>query len=79
MNPKRFQRQVKRYIEKARETAMPSTTAQGYMRQELEQNKRLKKKIQSAEKRAYQLQQFALNSKRKKLRTYPNKYFSFDR
>ncbi|MCE5316902.1 MAG: YjdF family protein [Parachlamydia sp.] len=50
MNPKRVQREVRREMEKMRESAKPSTLAQDYMREELEKNKKLKKSLSSAEK-----------------------------
>lgn len=66
MNPKRIQRQVRREMEKMRESARPSTLAQDYMREELEKNKKLKKSISSAEKQARKEEQFALRQEKKK-------------
>ncbi len=66
MNPKRVQREVKREMERLKETAAPSTFAQDYMREELEKKKLQKKQASSAEKRAYKEEQFALKQQRKK-------------
>lgn len=66
MNPKRVQREVRREMEKMRETARPSTLAQDYMREELEKSKKLKKSITSAEKLARKEEQFALRQQKKK-------------
>lgn len=66
MNPKRVQREVRREMEKMRETAKPSTLAQEYMREELEKNKKLKKSISSTEKLARKEEQYALRQQKKK-------------
>lgn len=45
-NPKRVQREVRREMEKIKETTRPSTLAQDYMREELEKKKKERKKNQ---------------------------------
>ena len=59
MNPKRVQREVRREMEKMRETSKPSTLAQDYMRKEIE-----KKSISGAEKQARKDEQFSLTKKK---------------
>jgi hypothetical protein len=66
MNPKRVQREVRREMEKMKETSKPSTFAQDYMRQELEQKKIEKKQKTSAEKQARKDEQFLLRQQKKK-------------
>lgn len=66
MNPKRVQREVRREMEKMRETTKPSTLAQDYMREETEKKKKEKKSVSSAEKQAYKDAQFALKQEKKK-------------
>lgn len=66
MNPKRVQREVRREMEKLKETSRPSTLAQDYMREELEKKKLAKKRNSSAEKQARKDQQFALKQNKKK-------------
>jgi hypothetical protein len=66
MNPKRLQREVRREMEKLKETSKPSTLAQDYMREELEKNKKTKKSLTSAEKQARKDQQFSLKQEKKK-------------
>ncbi len=66
MNPKRVQREVRREMERMRETSKPSTLAQDYMREEMEKQKKLKKSISSQEKQAYKDAQFALRQDKKK-------------
>jgi len=66
MNPKRVQREVRREMEKMKETAKPSTLAQDYMREEIEKNKKAKKSISSAEKQARKEEQFAVKQMKKK-------------
>lgn len=66
MNPKRVQREVRREMEKIRETTKPSTMAQDYMREELEKKKLQKKSATSAEKQAYKEEQFAIRQEKKK-------------
>lgn len=66
MNPKRVQREIRREMERMKETAKPSTFAQDYMREELEKKKLQKKKQSSAEKLARKDEQFALRQEKKK-------------
>jgi len=66
MNPKRVQREVRREMEKMKEAARPSTFAQDYMRQELEQKKLEKKRKTSAEKQARKDEQYSLKQQKKK-------------
>lgn len=66
MNPKRLQREVRREMERVKETSAPSTFAQDYMREELEKNKKEKKSRSSAEKRAHKEEQFTLKQEKKK-------------
>lgn len=66
MNPKRVQREVRREMEKIKETTGPSTLAQDYMRGEIEKKKKEKKSANIAEKQARKDEQFALKQKKKK-------------
>lgn len=66
MNPKRVQREVRREMEKIKETMMPSTFAQDYMREELEKKKKEKRHESSAEKQARKDEQFAIKQQKKK-------------
>ncbi len=66
MNPKRVQREVRREMAKMKETMMPSTFAQDYMREELEKKKKEKKQKSSAEKQAHEDQQFAIKQRKRK-------------
>lgn len=66
MNPKRVQREVRREMEKMKESSTPSTIAQDYMREEIEKKKKEKKSISSAEKQARKDEQFALRQEKKK-------------
>lgn len=66
MNPKRVQREVRREMEKLKETAKPSTLAQDYMREEIEKKKKEKKSISSAQKQARDDEQFALKQQKRK-------------
>lgn len=66
MNPKRVQREVRREMERIKETTKPSTLAQDYIREELEKKKKEKKKITSAEKQARKDNQFALKQEKRK-------------
>ncbi len=66
MNPKRVQREVRREMERMKETARPSTLAQDYMREELEKKKLEKKSISSAEKQARKDEQFSLKQEKRK-------------
>jgi len=65
-NPKRVQREVRREMQKLKETAKPSTLAQDYMREEIEKKKKMKKSINSAEKQFRKDEQFAIKQKKKK-------------
>lgn len=66
MNPKRVQREVRREMEKMKETSKPSTIAQDYMREEIEKKKKEKKSISSAEKQARKEQQFTIKQDKRK-------------
>jgi hypothetical protein len=66
MNPKRLQREVRREMEKIKETTKPSTLAQDYMREELEKKKKEKKHQSSAEKQARKEEQFSLKQEKRK-------------
>lgn len=66
MNPKRVQREVRREMEKMKETTRPSTLAQDYMREEIEKKKKERKSTSSAEKQAYKDQQFSIKQQKKK-------------
>lgn len=66
MNPKRVQREIRREMEKMKETARPSTLAQDYMREEIEKKKQEKKKVCSAEKQVRKDEQFAIKQHKKK-------------
>jgi hypothetical protein len=66
MNPQRVQREVRREMQRLKETIKPSTFAQDYMREELEKKKLHKKQKSSAEKQSYKDRQFALKQQKKK-------------
>jgi hypothetical protein len=66
MNPKRVQREVRREMEKLKETSRPSTLSQDYMREEFEKKKLQKKTRSSEEKQARKDAQFALKQQKKK-------------
>ena len=66
MNPKRVQREVRREMDRIKETTKPSSFAQDYMREELEKKKLQKKKQSSAEKQARKDEQFAIRQSKKK-------------
>lgn len=66
MNPKRVQREVRREMERMRETTKPSTLAQDYMREEIEKIKKERKSISSAEKQAYKDEQFEIRQQKRK-------------
>lgn len=66
MNPKRAQREVRREMERMKETTQPSTLAQDYMREEIEKKKKEKKSMNSAEKQARKETQFALKQAKRK-------------
>lgn len=66
MNPKRVQREVRREMERIKETTKPSTLAQDYMREETEKKKKERKHISSADKQARQDAQFLLRQDKKR-------------
>ena len=66
MNPKRVQREVRREMERMKDTSQPSTFAQDYMREELEKKKIEKKKVSSAQKQSRKDDQFALKQQKRK-------------
>ena len=66
MNPKRVQREVRREMEKMKESTRSSTLAQDYMREEIEKKKKERKSKSSAEKQAYKDEQFAIRQQKKK-------------
>lgn len=66
MNPKRVQREVRKEMERMRETTKPSTLAQDYMREEIEKKKKEKKSNSSAEKQARKEEQFSLKQEKRK-------------
>jgi hypothetical protein len=66
MNPKRVQKEVRREMERIKETKRPSTFAQDYMREELEKKKLEKNRQSSAEKQARKDAQFVLKQRKKK-------------
>jgi Protein of unknown function (DUF2992) len=68
MNPKRVQREVRREMERMKETARPSTLAQNAMREEIEKKKKERKSISSAARQARKEEQFAVRQERKKER-----------
>lgn len=65
-NPKRVQREVRREMERMKETARPSTFAQDYMREELEKKKKEKKVSNREKKLAHQEEQFARKQRKKR-------------
>lgn len=66
MNPKRVQREVRREMAKMKESTMPSTLAQDYMREELEKNKKERKRLSSEEKQTRKDEQFAIKQEKRK-------------
>lgn len=66
MNPKRVQREVRKEMERMKETSQPSTFAQDYMREELEKKKKERKSLSSAQKQERKDEQFALKQQKKK-------------
>lgn len=66
MNPQRVQREVRREMERMKESGKPSTLAQDYMREEIEKKKKEKKSVSSAEKQARKDEQFALKQQKRK-------------
>lgn len=69
-NPKRVQREVRREMEKLKESTRPSTLAQDYLKEELDKKKKEKKVISSVEKQARRDAQFFLRQEKKKLKGY---------
>ncbi len=66
VNPKRVQKEVRREMEKLKETERPSTFSQNYMREELEKKKLEKKRLSTVEKKAREQDQFVLRQQKKK-------------
>lgn len=66
MNPKRVQREIRREMEKMKETTKPSSLAQDYMREEIEKKKKEKKSTSSAAKQARKEEQFSIKQEKKK-------------
>lgn len=66
MNPKRVQREIRREMQRVKETSKPSTLAQDYMREEMEKMKKEKKSIISAEKLAKKERLFDMKQQKKK-------------
>jgi len=66
MNSKRVQREVRKEMKKVKETQRPSTLAQDYMREELEQNKKEKKQNRKDLKDERTEAQYSLKQKKKK-------------
>lgn len=66
MNPKRVQREIRREMERMKESTRSSTLSQDYMREEIEKNKKERKNVQSAEKKARQNEMFAMKQQKKK-------------
>ncbi len=65
-SPKRVQREVRREMERAKETQKPSTLAQDYMREELEKGKQEKRARKSEIKRTRQAEQFVQKQQKKR-------------
>lgn len=66
MNPKRVQREVRREMERIKETTTPSTLAQDYMREEIEKQKKEKKSMSSNERQAQKDRKFEIKQQKKK-------------
>jgi hypothetical protein len=66
MNPQRVQREVRREMERIKKDSKPSTHAQDYMREQIEQNKKEKKSLSKKEKEARKQQQFLLKQEKRK-------------
>ena len=66
MNPKRLQREVRKEMERFKESSKPSSHSQDYMREELEKKKKESKSRSKAEKDAYNKEQFDLKQAKKK-------------
>lgn len=65
-NPKRVQKEVRKEMEKIKQTSKPSTFSQDYMREALEKNKLEKKQLSKAEKELRKQEQFAIKQEKKK-------------
>lgn len=65
-NPKRLQREVRKEMERLKETMRPSTLAQDYMREEQEKKKRAKRNACKEKKQARKDTQFSLKQQKKK-------------
>lgn len=66
LNPKRLKREAKKEMERAKEEGKPSSFAQDYMREQLEQNKKERKTRTRQEKREHQQAQFDLKQEKRK-------------
>lgn len=66
MNPQRRQKEVRREMQRIKETSRPSTHAQDYMREQLEKNKKEKRVLSRKEKEARKEQQFFLKQEKRK-------------
>jgi hypothetical protein len=66
MNPKRLQREVRREMEKIKQTTQSSSHAQDYVRREIEKNKKEKKQQSREEKEARKEKQFLLKQAKKR-------------
>ncbi|MBA3722941.1 MAG: YjdF family protein [Parachlamydiaceae bacterium] len=66
MNPKRIQREIRREMEKIKETTKPSKMAQDYIREEIEKNKKQKKILSSVENQNVKDEQFAIKQQKRK-------------
>lgn len=66
MNPKHLKREAKKEMERAKEEGKPSSLAQDYIREQLEQNKKERKTRTSQEKRERQQAQFDLKQEKRK-------------
>jgi hypothetical protein len=66
MNPKRVQREVRREMQKMKETVRPSSLAQDYMREEIEKHKKEKRKMGREEKEARKERQFSIKQQKRK-------------
>ncbi|MCH9616817.1 MAG: hypothetical protein SP4CHLAM5_00900 [Chlamydiia bacterium] len=66
MNPKRLKREVKREMQKIKDTSKPSTHAQDYMREELVQKKLERKSFTKKMKDTRKKEQFDLKQAKRK-------------
>lgn len=65
-NPKRVRRELRKEMERLKETSRPSTFAQDYMREQQELHKKSRKKASTHEKRAQAEEKFAKKQQKKK-------------